>query len=145
MTRINISKVPPSRHSETAEKIEEELLCSLADLNTQSTNTSVVMSANSDNGHLVGGVTGLTSYGWLLVKILWVSEECRGAGIGGQLMLAVEEEARNLGCHSTWLDTSNSQAREFYLRLGYTDFGVLENGPGKEPIEHRRWFMKKKL
>lgn len=145
MIPTSISKVPLSQHLETAEKIEEELLRSLANLNTQSTNTSVVMSANSDDGHLIGGVTGSTSYGWLLVKVLWVSEEHRGAGIGEQLMLAIEDEARNIGCHSTWLDTSNSLAREFYLRLGYADFGVLENGPGSEPTEHRRWFMKKKL
>lgn len=145
MTSITISKVQLSQQTETVGKIEGELLRSLADSNTQSTNTSVVLSANADDGNLIGGVTASTSYGWLLVKILWVSEKCRGGGLGGQLMLAVEEEARNLGCHNAWLDTSNPQARNFYLQRGYADFGVLENGARDEPTDHRRWFMKKQL
>lgn len=143
MPSIDISNVQPSRHAEISEKIEEHLLRSLSDLNNQATNTSIVLMAKGDEGQIVGGVTGSTSYGWLLVKLLWVSDECRGAGIGTRLMQAVEDEARSLGCHSSWLDTSNAQARAFYLRLGYEDFGVLENGDLNDPSDHCRWFLKK--
>lgn len=145
MSPVSISTVQLPQHQEIAEKIEEELLRSLTTLNSQSTNTAIVMSANNDDGRIIGGVTGSTSYGWLLVKTLWVSAECRGSGIGRQLMLAVEGEALRLDCHSAWLDTSSSKAREFYLELGYADFGVLENGAGDALPDHRRWFMRKPL
>lgn len=145
MKPLEISKVPISRHSEAVGKIEYALLGSLAELNEQSVNSSVVMNVTDEEGFLIAGVAGSTSYGWFLVKILWVSDNYRGTGFGKKLMLAAEDEARQLGCHSAWLDTSNSQAREFYLRLGYADFGVIENGPEKEPANHCRWFLQKLL
>ena len=145
MTRATISTVSPAHHAAVGREIERRLLLSLAKLNAQSTNTTVVMTAESDDGQLIGGVLGSTSYGWFLVKVLWVSEDHRNAGIGRNLMVSAEEQAREMGCHSAWLDTSNPHARDFYLRLGYSDFGCLENGSNHEPVEHHRWFMQKKL
>lgn len=145
MKRLEISKVPVSRHSEVAGKIECLLLDSLAEQNEQSVNSLVVLNITNERDRLIAGVVGSTSYGWLLVKTLWVNDSYRGSGIGKKLMLAAEDEAKQLGCHSAWLDTSNSRAREFYLRLGYADFGVIENSPKKEPINHSRWFMQKLL
>lgn len=145
VTPLRISKVPILQHSKVAGEIEDALLNSLADLNEQSVNSSVVMTVNDDDGLLMAGISGFTSYGWFLVKLLWVSDIHRGSGVGKELMLAAEDEAKLLGCHSAWLDTSNSKAREFYLRLGYADFGVIENGSDKEPANHSRWFMKKLL
>ncbi|MFY0618601.1 GNAT family N-acetyltransferase [Shimia sp.] len=145
MTRLEISKVPASRHSKVAEKIEDALLSSLAEMNEQSVNSSVVMQVTDENDRLIAGVTGATSYGWFLIKTLWVGEAHRRSGLGTQLMSAAEDEARRLGCHSAWLDTSTSEAREFYLQLGYADFGVLKNGAEKEPANHSRWFMQKSL
>lgn len=145
MTRPTISIEPNSVHLDLSKEIEENLLKALAGVNTQSTNATVVLSARDAFGQLVGGVSGSTSYGWFLVKLLWVSEESRGTGIGSSLMLEAEEHSKTLGCHSVWLDTSNPAAREFYLRLGYSDFGVLSNGPEVEPVGHCRWFMKKSL
>ena len=145
MKSASISNISVHRHAELAGKIESELLRSLAKENIQTKNVSVLFAANSDNGDLIGGVTGWTSYGWLLVKTLWVSETLRGSGIGKQLMLAAEKEGKKLGCHSAWLDTSSSDARSFYMKLGYIDFGILENGPDRLPEFHNRWFMKKAL
>lgn len=145
MKPFSISRVPASRHSEVAGKIEESLLDSLGELNRQSINSSVVLTADDDDGILIAGVAGSTSYGWLLVKLLWVSDSHRGLGVGKELMLKAEDEAKLLGCHSAWLDTSNSKARDFYRRLGYADFGIIENGSDKEPANHTRWFMQKLL
>lgn len=145
MTSIDIAPVPDFEHADTSARIETALLSSLADLNTQSTNTSIVLTAMDDDGVLVGGVSGSTSYGWFLVKLLWVDELCRGTGLGRQLMQAAEEEARRHECHSAWLDTSNPEAHRFYLGLGYVAFGVLENSPDQQPADHKRWFMKKRL
>jgi len=145
MARLTISAISPSRHAEVAKVIEQELLLSLAKLNTQTQNSTLVMTAESDDGQMIGGLSGSTSYGWLLVKVLWVSEGFRNSGIGRKLMASAEEQARELGCHGAWLDTSNPEARGFYLRLGYSDFGHLENGQKNEPVGHHRWFMRKQL
>lgn len=145
MTSFTISKTPAPLQLETLENIEEKLLSALAKVNAQTNNASIVLTANNDDGELLGGITGATSYGWLLIKMLWVSEDKRRSGIGKQLVSSVENEGRALKCHSAWLDTSNAKARNFYLRLGYEDFGVLENGPNQVPSDHCRWFMKKAL
>ncbi len=145
MIEPTISIEPNSRHSEVSKEIEDNLLKSLTELNSQSTNETVVLSARDTAGQLIGGVTGSTSYGWFLVKLLWVRRELRGSGIGKSLMMQAEERSKTLGCHGAWLDTSNAEAREFYLRLGYADFGSLANGSENEPVGHCRWFMKKQL
>lgn len=145
MTTSAISIEPNSVHSGLSKEIEENLLQALAELNAQSTNTTIVLTARGAGGKIVGGISGSTSYGWFLVKLLWVSNQERGTGVGKRLMLEAEEYSKKRGCHGAWLDTSNPQAREFYLRLGYSDFGVLSNGQDKQPVGHNRWFMKKSL
>ncbi len=145
MTNSETLMEPTSAHADVSKEIEENLLASLAVLNTQSRNSTIVLSKRDSAGSLLAGVSGSTSYGWFLVKLLWVHGDLRGTGVGKTLMLEAEKRARILGCHGAWLDTSNREAREFYLRLGYSDFGVLSNAPGSEPVGHRRWFMKKSL
>jgi hypothetical protein len=44
------------------------------------------------------------------------------------------------GCHSARLDTFSFQAPEFYRRMGYEVFGVLDYPP-----DHKRIFLKKQL
>ena len=94
---------------------------------------------------MVGGLVGSTSYGWLLVKMLWVAEGLRGQGLGARLMAEAEIIAQSRGCHGAWLDTSSARAERFYIRLGYEPFGALTNGPGEQPQGHRRAFLAKRL
>jgi GNAT superfamily N-acetyltransferase len=145
MTSYDFFSPPKDTHADVAQEIETCLLSSLAQLNTQSTNTIVVLVKRDRSGRLIAGVSGSTSYGWLLVKLLWVTETARGQGLGRDLMQAAEERALELGCHGIWLDTSNPLARQFYLGIGYTDFGVLKNDEDHTPPDHCRWFMKKML
>jgi GNAT superfamily N-acetyltransferase len=98
-----------------------------------------------DGATIIGGLVGSTSYGWLLVKMLWVAEEMRGGRIGTHLMAEAERLARSRGCHAAWLDTSSADAARFYLRLGYESFGVLENALGEQPQGHHRCFLSKRL
>lgn len=145
MTNSETLTEPKSAHLHVSKEIEENLLASIAELNAQSTNSTIVLAKRDTAGKLVAGVSGSTSYGWLLVKLLWVHKELRGTGIGKQLMLEAEEHAKAVGCHGAWLDTSNRKARAFYHHLGYSDFGLLSNAPDNEPTGHCRWFMKKSL
>lgn len=96
-------------------------------------------------GDLIGGLVGSTSYGWLLVKMLWVAEGERGHGLGARLMAQAEAVAGSRGCHGAWLDTSSARAERFYARLGYVPFGALRNAAGEHPQGHRRAFLAKRL
>lgn len=145
MGPVTIAAVPAAQSVALAGEIERRLLDALSGINRQSANVPIVLAARDGAGALVGGLTGATSYGWLLVKTLWVAEGQRGSGIGSRLMQAAEDAGRAAGCHGAWLDTSNAGARAFYVRLGYADFGQLDNGPGQVPEGHVRWFMKKPL
>ena len=96
-------------------------------------------------GDLIGGLVGSTSYGWLLVKMLWVAEGERGQGLGTRLMAQAEAVARSRCCHGAWLDTSSARAEQFYARLGYAPFGALRNEVGERPQGHHRAFLAKRL
>lgn len=132
-------------NDEAGKQIETALLTSLSNDLPQSTNVSFVLTAKNLAGELIGGLTASTSYGWFLVKVVWVKDDFRGCGLGRALMDKAEEKARNSECHSLWLDTSNPDAKRFYDSLGFTVFGELHNKPDQYPPEHSRWFMKKAL
>jgi GNAT superfamily N-acetyltransferase len=91
-----------------------------------------------DESQIVAGLAGQTYCGWLFVKYLWVSDGLRGRGVGRELMDRAEVRARERGCHSAWLDTFSFQARGFYEKLGYEEFGRLDYPP-----DHHRHFMQK--
>jgi len=85
------------------------------------------------------GLIGALYWGWLFVEALWVADNHRGQGIGRLLMTRAETHARTCGCHSAWLDTF--QARDFYTKLGYESFGVLDDYPPGQS----RHFLRKRL
>jgi acetyltransferase len=61
------------------------------------------------------------------VQRVAVSEEARGAGVGRELMEAVEEAALGRGITLLWLTTHDaSDACAFYEAVGYTKLGVME-------------------
>ena len=91
-------------------------------------------------GQIAAGLAGETYCGWLFVRYLWVSDELRGRGVGRELMARAEARARELGCHSAWLDTFSFQAPGFYEKLGYEEFGRLDYPPG-----HHKHFLSKRL
>lgn len=93
-------------------------------------------------GNILAGIIALSYYwGCIYVDVLWVSEASRGKGYGTALLIEVEEEGRKMGCSLIHLDTFDFQGREFYLKMGYEVYGVLEDCPP----EHSRFYMKKKL
>lgn len=95
--------------------------------------------ADPTTGDVLGGLFGATGYGYLHVDMLFVPEPLRGSGFGTQLMRQAEEEALRRGCHGSYLDTFDFQARGFYERIGYSVFGALED----MPTGHTRFFLKK--
>jgi ribosomal protein S18 acetylase RimI-like enzyme len=76
-----------------------------------------------------GGVTGGVWGGWFHVVGLWVDEELRGLGLGRELMLAAEQEARAAGARKAFLETHSFQAPGLYTKLGYTTIATLDDYP----------------
>jgi GNAT superfamily N-acetyltransferase len=90
-------------------------------------------------GRLAAGLSSLVSWQWLFVEALWVGDAWRGRGVGRALLTQAEAHAVAAGCHSAWLDTF--QARDFYLALGYRQFGALDDYPPGQT----RFFLRKRL
>ena len=91
------------------------------------------------DGRLAGGLTAHTVQGWLFIKLLGVTEEQRGGGIGRALLARAEDFARQKGLVGVYLDTFEFQAPRFYQGLGYTECGRL---PASGGAPQRIWFAK---
>jgi len=75
------------------------------------------------------------------IDLLWVKDELRGRGYGSRLLTLAEDEARQCGAKSVYLDTFSFQAPNFYKPHGYQVFGELQNFPAG----HQRYFLTKQL
>ena len=83
----------------------------------------------NETGDVLGGLSGYTAWGWLYVQWLWLSQELRGQGLARKLLAAAESEAIARGCHASYIDTFNPDARKAYERQGYSAFGELSDFP----------------
>ena len=54
--------------------------------------------AHSAEDALLGGVNGVIHWRWLYIRHLWVAETARGDGLGRQLIMAAEAQARVRDC-----------------------------------------------
>jgi GNAT superfamily N-acetyltransferase len=90
---------------------------------------------------LVGGAQCSSVWDWMHVKLLWVSPSQRGRGLGSRIMHQIEREAARRNCIGVHVDTYSFQAKDFYLKLGYQIFGVIED----HPKGHQRYYLQKKI
>ncbi|MEZ2222039.1 GNAT family N-acetyltransferase [Rhizobium sp. RCC_161_2] len=96
---------------------------------------------NPDTAEIIGGLYATDEYNWLFIKYLVVPEAFRGKGFGARLISEAERVARERGYLGIFLDTYDFQAKPFYLKLGFEQFGELE-GDAQTPC---RFFLKKLL
>ncbi len=75
------------------------------------------------------GVEGWTWCGSCYLRTVWVHKDRRGRGLGTQLLQAAEREARARGCQQIVLASFSFQAPQFYQKLGYEVWGILEDHP----------------
>ncbi|MBP2154121.1 GNAT family N-acetyltransferase [Erwinia rhapontici] len=99
------------------------------------------LTLRDENQQIFAGLVARTWWGGLEVQYLWVSDACRGKGVGRDLMLAAEKEAKQRGCHMAYVDTFNFQAVGFYEKLGYSAYGEL----GDYAHLHTRHYLAKKI
>ena len=95
-----------------------------------------------ENDFIIAGINSLM-YCWkiLYIDVLFVDANHRGQQLGSDLLRKVESEAKSMGATLAHLDTFDWQAKDFYLKQGYTIFGVLDACPPG----HTRYYMKKEL
>jgi len=75
----------------------------------------------------IGGISGSVYWNGLEIDTLWVDESQRRHGIGQQLLKAAEAYARDNDAVVAFLKTV--AAKEFYEKMGYQVYGVLEDRP----------------
>ena len=113
--------------------------------NTQQTNIddcqTVGLIVRNSQGSIIGGLSGVTNFGWLYIGVIWLDESMRGMGLGSQLLQLAETKAIERGCRYSCLSTFTFQAKPFYEKHGYEVFGQLDDYPEGETM----YFMRKNL
>ena len=92
-------------------------------------------------GQVMGGIFCDTFLKCLYIDVLWVDERCRDSGFGRALLTEAEQIAQEHGCTFAHTTTFSYQAPEFYQRLGYRIFGVIDDYPDGT----KQYFLKKPL
>ncbi len=89
----------------------------------------------------VGGMYGRTSYGTLIIDLVFLPASLRGQDLGGRLLAMMETEAVARGCRTGFLMTATFQAPGFYARHGWVEFGRIPC----EPAGSARVFFQRTL
>ncbi len=92
-----------------------------------------------ESDRVMAGIYGAAYWGKLHVRLLWVHPDHQSKGLGGQLIKWAERRGKELGCTSAMVDTMSFQAPDFYIKLGYRQFGLSE---GYEGGASRHYFEK---
>ncbi len=110
------------------QKIYAEISLRFEAHNRQFTNWSgeTYSAVMRDGGRIIAAARGATNMGLVEIRGFWVDECERGRGLGSALMKAVLDEARRRGCSRAALDTYSWQALDFYLGLGFREYGTLD-------------------
>ena len=96
---------------------------------------------DKDGNIIAGCVAYIYQWGCIYVDDLWVDERYRRQELGSNLLRTVEEIGKSRGCYLSYLDTGDFQAKPFYLKHGYTVFGVVKD----HPVGHQDYVMFKRL
>jgi len=94
-----------------------------------------------DDQEIRAGVAGWMWGGSCYIRSLWVHKDLRGQDIGTKLLQSVEREALARDCQLIVLESFSFQAPEFYQKLGFETFAVLED----HPRGHQHHYLRKCL
>jgi GNAT superfamily N-acetyltransferase len=115
------------------ETIAQQLIAEVDLFNIETTGIGdvrdLLVTETGDNGEMLGGVYGWSWGGTCWIQALWVRADMRKRGLGGRLLHAAEEVARERGCSQLALDTHTFQAPDFYARHGFEVVGTLPDYP----------------
>jgi GNAT superfamily N-acetyltransferase len=83
----------------------------------------------AEDGSVVAGLAGWTWGTCAGISLVWVREDARRQGWGGQLLAAAERVARQRGCQQIIVTSFTFQAPRFYELHGYVETGRVEGLP----------------
>lgn len=99
---------------------------------------AVTLFVRDAGGAIRGGLLGYVWGEWLHITDLWIADEWRRRGLGGQLLDRAEGEAARVGARGAFLSTFDFQAPEFYKLRGYDVYGALTGYPPGHTEYHLR-------
>ncbi|WP_298912489.1 GNAT family N-acetyltransferase [uncultured Algimonas sp.] len=99
------------------------------------------VSAKTEDGTLVGAISGRCLWNTLHIDLFWIEDDMRGQGLGQRLLSACERLAIGRGCVNAYLETFSWQAKPFYENEGYRLLGTIED----MPIGHATHMLTKRL
>ncbi len=103
-------------------------------------NGSFIYAAINDAGEMIGFASGKSSGGENFdgeLYSLYLLEECRGLGVGRQLVSAVAKHFKENGIFSmmVWVMKKNKSGLGFYERLGGTEYNHRTSTFGETVVE----------
>lgn len=102
-------------------------------------NKPIEIIAKNEKNEIIGGLYGRSIWGTLEIKTFAVKSENRNEGIGRELLLEAEKEAKRRNCRFISLDTFSFQAPAFYEKLGFEKIGTESDFPkGFEKYYYRK-------
>jgi GNAT superfamily N-acetyltransferase len=90
----------------------------------------IALALKDARGEVQGGVIASTVFRVMHLEVLWVSDDLRGQGYGGQLVLAAEQIGFAGGCYTAQTWTFSFQGPKFYPTIGYQPLGTYDGYPG---------------
>lgn len=85
--------------------------------------------ARNELSAVIGGVRATCFWNTMHIELLWLSEECRGKGIGKALIVSAENFAKEHNCEKVFVETTSWQAKPFYEKVGYKHIATLNDRP----------------
>ena len=73
-----------------------------------------------DQNNIHGGIKGSNFYGSLYIDYIYVEPSLRGNGYGREFLVNAESWGIAQGCNFSTLTTMSFEAKDFYLKCGYT-------------------------
>nr|WP_262899393.1 GNAT family N-acetyltransferase [Flammeovirga yaeyamensis] len=83
----------------------------------------------NDDQEVIGGIRAICFWNTLHIELLWLSEECRGKGVGKELIDSAEKFAVEHGCEKAFVETTSWQAKPFYEKMGYHHIATINDRP----------------
>jgi|GEM_PF-395018 len=78
---------------------------------------------------LIGGLTAKEAMGEFYISLIAINKDYRQLGLGRLLMKAVEEKAKERGCHHLLLTTYSYQGAHFYPKVGFKLLAKISDYP----------------
>ncbi|MFI0430845.1 GNAT family N-acetyltransferase [Mariniflexile sp. HMF6888] len=78
---------------------------------------------------IIGGIRAVCFWNTMHIELLWLSEDCRGKGIGKKLIESAENFAKENGYEKVFVETTSWQAKPFYEKVGYSHIATLNGRP----------------